>query len=125
MVSMANDGRNATYGGLAGDAYRSLIGAAEGVNAGAIAYVRSLLAIVTKPYHSYHPSDLAKEQIARSAAMLAATLDVVEANNAHAAGLARDLAGVVSDAHENYVASLRDIVQTRKAPRAYPLPSVN
>ncbi len=125
MVSMPSDARPASYGALAGDAYRSLIGAAEGVNAGAIAYVRSLLGIVSKPYASYRVSDLAKEQIARSAALLAATLDVIETNNAHAAGLARELTSVVSSAHESYVASLRDIAQTRKAPRAYPLPSVN
>jgi hypothetical protein len=119
------DPATATYGSLAANVYRSFVGAAESINADAIAYVRSLVEVVSKPYPSYGVNELAKEQIARSAALLGATLDVIDANNAHVAGLARELASVVSTAHENYIASLRDIVVTRKAPRAYPLPSVN
>ncbi len=122
---MKTDPAIGTYGTLAANVYRSFVGAAEGINADAIAYVRSLVEVASKPYPSYRVNELAKEQIARSAAFLGATLDVIEANNAHVAGLARDLAGVVTSAHENYVASLRDIVVTREAPRAYPLPSVN
>ena len=125
---MSTNERPSTYGALAGDAYRSLVNATEAVNADAIGYVRSLFEIFSKPY----------TPIERSAATLGATLDVVAANNRHAAGLARDLANIVSTAHEAYVAGLRNIADTgvsnlefvkdatmRNARVTLPLPSVN
>ena len=125
---MSTKSEASSYGALASDAYRSLVDAAEAVNGEAIAYVRSLLDIFSKPY----------TPIERSAAALGATLDVVEANNRHGADLARDFADIVSSAHDAYIASLRNLAETsvsnidfareaatRNMPMSLPLPSVN
>jgi hypothetical protein len=75
----------ASYGTLASDAYRALVTAAESVNAETITFARALFG---------------------------ATLGAIDANNRHAAALARDLAGIVSSAHETYIATLRGIAET-------------
>ncbi len=135
---MASNPEPASYGALAGETYRSLVGAAEAVNAETIAYMRSLLGIVTKPYPSRGLVDLAKEQVARSAAILGATLDALDGNNRHAADLAKSVAGIVSSAHDTYVAALRGIADAgisnidfvkdtaaRKTRLTLPMPSAN
>jgi hypothetical protein len=108
---MANKPEPASYGALASDAYRALVTAAESVNAESITFVRALFG---------------------------ATLHAIDANNRHAAVLARDLAAIVSSAHETYIATLRGIAETgisnidfaknaAKPKETYtlPLPSVN
>ena len=101
-------------------------------------YVRTLFGIFAKPYESFTARAIAKEQIVRSAAVIAATIDSLEAANAQAAEYAREFAQFVASAHDGYLESLRGLGETSVSNVTFvkdfaakgsslklPLPSVN
>jgi hypothetical protein len=128
----------AGYASLAADTCRSFAGAFESLNHETLEYARSLFGIFTKPFDSYAPRAIVKEQIVRSAAAVSATISSLEATNGHAAEFAREIAEIVTTAHETYVDALRGLADTsvsnvtfvknaptRNARLTLPLPSVN
>ena len=114
---MPNRPEPESYASLAGDAYRSLTRAVEAVNHESLEFVRTIVGIFARPYESFAAKAIAKEQIARSAAAIAATIETLESSNAHAAEFARDVAEIVSSAHESYIDALRAIAETRRLER--------